>query len=124
MKLWAAEGLLGSGVALLLTYYVLEPASLLPRYAGVIGWSTITVFLILMIQGFWKWKSHTRISDGSNGDSNAAYQFALFKWGSMHSAMSIVVTVFLIIHGFLLLPGLLEPSLALWLGAVAFVILS
>jgi hypothetical protein len=76
-----------------------------------------------MIQGFWKWKSHSRVNDESNRGPNSPYQLALFKWGGMHSALSIVVTVFLIIHGFLLLPGLFEPSLALWLGALAFVIL-
>ncbi len=124
MRLWAAEGILGSTVALVLTYYVLVPDNFASRYAAVIGWSTITVFLILMIQGFWSRKRHLN----SRGESkrhgrHVSYQVTLFKWGGMHSALSIVVTVFLIIHGFLLLPGLFEPSLALWVGAVAFVIL-
>jgi len=121
MRLWATQGLLGSAIALVLTYYVLEPEA--SRYAGIIGWSTIAVFLILMIQGFWKWKSRSGISDESNVGPRAAYQLRLIKWGSMHSAMSIVVTVFLIIHGILFLPSLFEPSLALWLGAAAFIIL-
>jgi hypothetical protein len=123
MRLWAAEGFLGSAVALMLTYYALEPDNFAPRYAGVIGWSTIAVFLILMIQGFWSRKMHSNIRSGSNSSRHVSYQVALFKWGSMHSALSIIVTVFLIIHGFLFLPGLFEPSLALWLGALAFVIL-
>jgi len=123
MRLWAAEGILGSTVALVLTYYVLEPGNFASRYAGVIGWSTITVFLILMIQGFWSRKRHLNIRGESKSGPHVSYQVALFKWGGMHSALSIVVTVFLIIHGFLLLPGLFEPSLAMWLGAVAFVIL-
>lgn len=123
MRLWAAEGFLGSAVALMLTYLLVEPESLMSGYAGVIGWSTITVFLILMLQGFWIRKRHSKISDESNGGPHTAYQLAVFKWGGMHSGMSIVVTVFLIIHGFLLLPSLLEPSLALWVGAVAFAIL-
>jgi len=123
MRLWAAVGFLGSAVALMLTYLLVEPESFVSRYAGVIGWSTITVFLILMIQGFWSRKRHSITNDESNGNLHTAYQLSLFKWGGMHSAMSIVVTVFLIIHGFLLLPSLFEPSLALWLGAVAFAIL-
>lgn len=81
------------------------------------------MFLILMLQGFWIRNRHPKISDESNGGPHTSYQLAIFKWGGMHSAMSIVVTVFLIIHGFLLLPSLLEPSLALWVGAVAFAIL-
>ena len=123
MRLWAAEGVLGSAVALMLTYYVLEPDNFASRYASVIGLSTVTLFLILMIQGFWSRKRHLNIHGESNSGSHVSYQVALFKWGGMHSALSIVVTVFLIIHGFLLLPGLFEPSLALWVGAVAFVIL-
>jgi hypothetical protein len=123
MRLWAAEGFLGSAVALMLTYLLVEPESLMSGYASVIGWSTITVFLILMLQGFWIRKRHPKISGDSNGGPHTSYQLSIFKWGGMHSAMSIVVTVFLIIHGFLLLPSLLEPSLALWAGAVAFAIL-
>jgi len=123
MRLWAAEGVLGSTVALVLTYYILEPNNFASRYAGVIGWSTITVFLILIVQGFWGRKRHSSVRGESKSGRHVSYQVALFKWGGMHSALSIVVTVFLIIHGFLFLPGLFEPSLALWVGAVAFVIL-
>ena len=123
MRLWAAQGFLASAVALIFTYYVLEPDTFASRYAGVIGWSTVTVFLILMIQGFWNRKRNPRISNESNGGPHTQYQLVLFKWGGMHSALSIVATVFLIIHGFLLLPSLFEPSLALWLGAAAFAIL-
>ncbi|MGA2627651.1 MAG: hypothetical protein ABSF63_11435 [Candidatus Bathyarchaeia archaeon] len=123
MRLWAAEGVLGSTVALVLTYYILAPGNFASRYAAVIGWSTITVFLILMIQGFWSRKRQSSIRGESKSGRNVSYQVALFKWGGMHSALSIVVTVFLIIHGFLFLPGLFEPSLALWVGAVAFAIL-
>src|SRR5208337_919963 len=123
MRLWAAEGFLGSAVALMITYLLVEPESFVSRFAGVIGWSTVTVFLILMIQGFWSRKKHSVIGGESNGNLHTSYQLAIFKWGGMHSAMSIVVTVFLIVHGFLLLPSLLEPSVALWVGAVAFAIL-
>jgi len=123
MRLWATEGALGSAVALVLTYYVLAPGNFASRYAGLIGWSTVTVFLVLMIQGFWSRKMHSNIRGESNSGRRVSYQAALFKWGGMHSALSIVVTVFLIIHGFLFLPGLFEPSLALWVGAAAFVIL-
>jgi hypothetical protein len=123
MRLWAAEGALGSAVALVLTYYALEPDNFASRYAGVIGWSTVTVFLILIIQGLWSRKRRVNIRGVSNSGPHVSYQVALFKWGSMHSALSIVGTVFLIIHGFLFLPGLFEPSLALWVGAVAFLIL-
>ncbi len=123
MRLWAAEGFLGSAVALLLTYLLVEPETFASRYASVIGWSTITVFLILIVQGFWVRKRHSKIIDELNGNAHTPYRTALFKWGGMHSAMSIVATVFLIIHGFLFLPSLFEPSLALWLGALAFAIL-
>lgn len=122
MRLWAAEGILGSTVALVLTYYILEPDNF-ASHTALIGWSTITVFLILMVQGFWSRNRHLNIRGKSQSVPHVSYQLALFKWGGMHSALSIVVTVFLIVHGFLLLPGLFEPSLALWVGAAAFIIL-
>jgi uncharacterized membrane protein len=103
MRLWTADGILGSTVALVLTYYILEPDNFASRYAALIGWSTITVFVILMVQGFWSRNRHLDIRGKSQSVPHVSYQLALFKWGGMHSALSIVVTVFLIIHGFLLL---------------------
>ena len=123
MRLWAAEGFIGSAIALTLTFLLVGPRPLMSGYASVIGWSTITVFLILLVQGFWIQKNHAKTRDESHADLYSSYQSMIFKWGGMHSALSIVATVFLIIHGLLLLPSLLEPSLALWLGAAAFAIL-
>ena len=123
MKLWAAEGLFGSIVALTLIYYILESDTFASSYGTVLGWSTVIAFLLLMVQGFWSRRGHVGLSAGGKRGDGVSYQLALSQWGGMHTAMSIVVTIFLIVHGYLLLPGLREPSLALWLGAVAFLIL-
>jgi len=122
MRLWAAEGIFGSIVALILTYYILEPGNFAFRYADVLGWSAVVAFLLLVIQGFWSRRRHMSLN-AEPRRVHVSYRLALFEWGGMHTAMSIVVTVFFIVHGFLLLPGLWEPSLALWLGASAFFIL-
>ena len=123
MRLWAATGIFGSILALMLTYFTLEPGTFASRYADVLGWSTVVAFLLLMIQGFWSRRRRIGLSTERKQLATVSYQLALFEWGGMHTALSIVVTVFLVAHGFLLLPGLLEPSLALWLGTLAFLIL-
>jgi hypothetical protein len=123
MRLWAAEGMFGSIVALTLTYFILEPDTSSSGYADVLGWSTVVVFLILMIQGFWSRRRHVDLSAEDKRMHAFSYHSALFEWDGVHTAVSIVVTFFLIVHGFLLIQGLFEPSLALWLGALAFLIL-
>ena len=110
LRLWAPVGLFGSIVALMIIYQLLGPSVFGFRYADVLGWSTVIVFLLLIIQGFW---NRNRQKRGAS----------LIEWGGIHTALSVVVAAFLIVHGFLLLGGLSEPSLFLWLGALAFVIL-
>jgi hypothetical protein len=53
----------------------------------------------------------------------ARYERAVNHWGGVHIALSIVVTIFVAIHGAFFLQSLVIPSVAIWLGAVAFVVL-
>ena len=121
--MWASVGMFASIVALTITYYLLGPSAFTLRYADVLGWSTIVVFLLLMIQGFWSRRGRKSGGFGSKRMPTVSYQATLSEWGGIHTTLSLVVTFFLIVHGFLFLPGLSEPSLVLWLGALAFLVL-
>ena len=123
MRLWSPVGLFGSIVALMIIYYTLGPSVFTFRYADVLGWSTVVVFLMLIIQGFWNRTRHKRRGPNSKQLPADSYDRSTFEWGGIHTALSVVVTFLLIGHGFLFLGGLYEPSLFLWLGALAFVTL-
>ncbi len=122
-KAWAFEGVFASTVALLLTYYVLEPNALPLRYGGLLGWSATIVILILVIQSFWKSQSYLRSFPKRGDGTIARYEFAVNRWGGVHIGLSIVVIVLAAVHGALFFPSLIGLSLAIWLGAVSFLIL-
>ncbi len=122
-KAWAFEGLFASLVALLLTYYVLEPKAVPLRYGGLLGWSATVVILILVIQGFWKTKAYRQSPPKLGDGAVAAYESSVNRWGGVHTALSIVVIVLAAVHGALFFPGLIELSLAVWLGALSFLVL-
>ena len=121
MRVWATEAVFGSIIALTLTYLILSPVTSSSGYANVLGWSTVVVFLLLMIQGFWSRRRHKGL--GGEDIRVRSYLWTLFEWGGVHTALSIVVTFFLVVHGLLLLQSLYERSVVLWVGALAFLIL-
>ena len=123
LKTWSFEGVLAATIALLTTYYVLEPAPFALRYAALLGWSAIFGVLILVIQGFWKTGTYLTNLPGRRESGVGSYEHAVNQWGGVHVALSIVVTIFVAIHGAFFLQSLAYPSVAIWLGAVAFVIL-
>ena len=123
LKTWSFEGVLAAMIALLITFYVLEPAAFGLRYAALLGWSAIIGVLILVIQGLWKTRAYLNHYAGRHEGGVGAYERAVNHWGGVHVALSIVVTIFVLIHGVFFLPSLLFTSVAIWFGAVAFVVL-
>ena len=123
LRAWTFEGVLAAIIALLTTYYVLEPAALGLRYAALLGWSAIVGVLILVIQGFRKTRAYLNYFAGRPESGVGSYERAVNHWGGVHIALSIVVTIFIVIHGAFFLQSLLYSSVAIWLGAVAFLVL-
>lgn len=117
-KTWVLEGTLASVIALVITYYVLQPGAYPSRYGSPLGWSAAVVVLVLVIQSFWKARNYPQELRGAKAD--VRYQFAINKWGGLHVALSIIVIILVLIHGAIFLLSLFEPSLLIWLGAAAF----
>jgi hypothetical protein len=120
IKAWLLEGTLAAIVALCATYLFVRPAPSVFAYGALLGWSGMIGVLIVMLQGFRK--AETRGS-GDSGTGIRRYDFAINRWGGIHTALSIAITVLLGIHGLLFYGGLSELSLPLWLGASAFFLL-
>jgi hypothetical protein len=123
LKTWSFEGVLAAIIALLATYYVLEPAAFALQYAALLGWSAVVGVLILVIQGLWKTRAYLNNLASGRDSGVASYERAVNRWGGVHIALSIVVTIFVVIHGAFFLESLVYPDVAIWLGAVAFVVL-
>ena len=51
------------------------------------------------------------------------YELDINRWGGIHTALSIAVTVLIGIHGALLFPGASGVGLAIWLGVLGFIVL-
>jgi len=79
--------------------------------------------LVIMVQGVWKTRSYLGGSEFQRGSALASHEDAVNHWGGVHAALSLVVAIFAAVHGVALFPSLFEPSLAVWLGAVAFLAL-
>jgi len=123
LKTWSFEGVLAAIIALLISFYVLDPAAFELRYASLLGWSATVGILILVVQGFWKTKAYFSYFADRLDSGVGSYERAVNQWGGVHVALSIVITIFAVIHGAFFLPSLVYPSVAIWLGAVAFVVL-
>jgi hypothetical protein len=117
-KTWALEGVLGSVLALILIYYVLQPGAYPSRYGSEVGWGAAVVFSLLVIQSFWKTKRIPQ--ELRSAKAIVRHKFAVNKWGGLHVALSIVAFVLVLVHGTIFLLSLLEPSLLIWTGAAAF----
>ncbi len=122
LRTWGFEGVLASVIALLTTYYVLEPAAFALRSAALLGWSAVVGVLILVIQSFWKSRANLNILAGRDRRVGS-YESSVNCWGGVHVALSIVVTIFVAIHSAFFLQSLVYPNVAIWFGAVAFLVL-
>jgi hypothetical protein len=87
-------------------------------YGSLLGWSGLVVAMVLMVQGFRRMKTRPVAREVSQ--KGLRREVALDRWGGIHTALSIAATVIVAFHGTLFLGGLVEPSLAIWLGAAAF----
>lgn len=123
LKTWSFEGVLAAIIALLIAYYVLEPAAFALRYAALLGWSAIVGFLILVIQSLWKRRTCMNTFAGRRGGGVGSYERAVNHWGGVHVALSIVITIFVAVHGVFFLLSRVYYSVVIWLGATAFVVL-
>lgn len=102
------------------TYVVLEPSPSTLSYASVLGWAGMVGAIVLLVQGF---RIVGTRSQRRNNLGQVGYAAALNRWGGIHTALAIAVTVLVAIHGLLFVGGLFEFSAAIWIGAVAFVVL-
>ena len=76
--------------------------------------------LLILVQGF---RTVEKQSCSHSSSGVAHYEFAITRWGGIHTALAIAVTVLIAIHGVLFLGGLLEFITPLWIGAAAFIVL-
>ena len=119
-KYWLLKGTIAAALALVAAYFVLEPTPSILRYGALLGWSGIVGVLILLTQGFRKIEKG---SPSQGRDNIGRYEITLDRWGGIHTALAIAVTVIIAIHGLLFFPGLLGLSFAIWLGAIAFIVM-
>ncbi|HKM50474.1 MAG TPA: hypothetical protein VJZ75_04780 [Candidatus Bathyarchaeia archaeon] len=124
-RLWVGEGSLAALIAFTVSYYILEPQSFSLRFANLLGWSALILTVVLMVQGFMKSnRNRKRIMQGlSKGNFREGFWRRMHEWGGIHIALSLLITVFILIHGAVFIRGLMQPSLILWFGAAAFTIL-
>jgi glucan phosphoethanolaminetransferase (alkaline phosphatase superfamily) len=121
VKYWLLEGVIAGLLALFVTYIVLEPAPSIFRYAALLGWSGIVGVFLVLIQGFRRIEKRTPYHGGADGLVH--YEFAFDRWGGIHTALAIAVTMLIAVHGLVFFPGLLEVSFPIWLGATAFTVM-
>jgi hypothetical protein len=104
-------------------YYILEPTAVALQAATLLGWSAIVGLLILMIQGLWKTRAYRSTLASQRDGGLSAYECVVNQLGGVHIALSVVVAIFVVIHGAFFLESLLYTNVAIWLGAVGFVVL-
>jgi hypothetical protein len=119
-KSWLLNGGIAAALALVLTYFILEPAPSIMTYGSLLGWSGILGVLAVTVQGYRKMKKR---SASANHDGILRYKLDINRWGGVHAALSIAVTVLIAIHGALFLPAVAGLNLAIWLGASGFIVL-
>jgi hypothetical protein len=120
-KEWVLSGGIAAVLALLLTYFVLEPAPSVLSYSALLGWSGMVGALAVTIQGYRKMKKRSEPHGSSEGV--VRYELDINRWGGIHTALSIAVTVLIGLHGALLFPAVSEVGLAIWLGVLGFIVL-
>ena len=120
-KDWLLNGGIAAILALVLTYFVLEPAPSVLGYGALLGWSGMVGVLAITIQGFRKMKK--RYEPRAKSQGLVHYDLDINRWGGIHTALSIAVTVLIGFHGALLFPDLSEISFGIWLGVSGFIVL-
>ena len=120
-KNWVLNGGIAAVLSLILTYFVLQPAPSILAYGALLGWSGMVGALAVTVQGYRKMKK--RSTAEGTGQGIARYELDVNRWGGIHTALSIAVTVLIAIHGVLLFPGVASVSFAIWLGVLGFVVL-
>jgi len=85
-------------------------------YGSLLGWSAAIIVLVVIIQGFWK--NERRLISQDSGE-RPPQVFALDRWGAFHTALSIALTLIIVIHGLVFFGALYGPSFPIWLGASA-----
>ena len=120
-KDWFFRGGLAALLALVLTYFILEPAPTMLGYGSLLGWSGLIGVLIVLVQGYRKMEKQSKSSDTES--KTARHELGLNRWGEIHTALSIAVTVLVAVHAAFFFSSLWEVSLAIWLGATGFIVL-
>ena len=115
-KAWLYNGTLAALFALFMAYLVLEPTPSLLAYGSLLGWTGAIVVPVVVIQGVRKMEKRS-LPQGKEGLKGQG--FAMDRWGAFHTALSIALTVIVLIHGLVFLGGLFGPSFPIWLGALA-----
>jgi hypothetical protein len=118
---WLLNGTIAAVLALFIAYLVLEPAPSLLRYGALLGWSGLVGILFVLLQGFRRMEKPSSRHYGT--ERLLGHEIALDRWGGIHTALAIAVTVLVAVHGLLFFPGLLGSSLPIWLGAAAFILM-
>jgi len=120
-QVWFFKGGLAALLALLLTYFILKPAPTALSYGSLLGWSGMIGVVAVLVQGFRKMERHPK--SPHNAADFAHYELGLSRWGGIHTALSIAVTVLIAVHAAFFFSSLWEVSLAIWLGATGFIVL-
>lgn len=120
-QVWFVKGGVAALLALLLTYFILEPAPTVLSYGSLLGWSGMIGVFAVLVQGFRKMEKQPKSSH--NGTKVANYELGLSRWGGIHTALSIAVTVLIAVHAAFFFSSLWGVSLAIWLGATGFIVL-
>ena len=108
-------------LALLLTYFILEPAPTALSYGSLLGWSGMIGVLAVLVQGFRKMDKQPKSSH--KGTKVDWYELGLTRWGGIHTALSIAVTVLIAVHAVFFFSSLWGLSLPIWLGVTGFIVL-
>jgi hypothetical protein len=120
-QIWFFKGGVAALLALVLTYFILEPAPTALSYGSLLGWSGMIGVLALLVQGFRKIENQPKSSH--NDAKVARYELGLTRWGGIHTALSIAVTVLIAVHAAFFFSSLWGVSLAIWLGVAGFIVL-
>lgn len=118
---WFFKGGLAALLALILTYFILEPAPTALSYGSLLGWSGLIGILAVLVQGFRQIDKQSRSLDRDG--TTARYELGLKRWGGIHTALSIAVTVLILVHAVFFFSSLWAVSIAIWFGVVGFMAL-
>ena len=101
-------------------YLLLQPSQNSIGYGALLGWSGMIGLLAVVLQGF------RRVGTPPNhlsGSEASWYETELNRWGGLHTALAIVITVVIGIHALVFISSLWALSLAIWLGATSMIAL-